>query len=257
MKKLSIIFLVAAGVLSANARDVITLNNGDEISAKVTEITSSEIRYKQFDDRDSPTVVVAKQEVFAIDYENDTREIISAETATARTATNSSLGAPHEKDFYTGIYLNPLGVLQVGPIVGVEFTIKRRFIIDAHLRFPAAGLLTGYFSEGHWDVDNIKGISTGLAFKYFTGGPKGGFYAGPGFEYYQLEYHVDGGFWEGTGMLVAANFGYKFQYSSGFYMRAGAFLGASTEFTSYWRGSEWPKETDVFFMAEFSLGFAF
>jgi len=78
MKKLSLLFLVVAGMATAaNAQDIITLKNGNEIKAKVTEISSSEIKYKRFDNQDGPTVTVAKSEVFAVNYENGTREVIS------------------------------------------------------------------------------------------------------------------------------------------------------------------------------------
>ena len=82
MKRLvfSIIFLVAMGI-SMYAQDVITLRNGDEIKAKVTEITSSEIKYKRFDNFDGPTVVIAKSDVFFINYENGTREVFNTVAA--------------------------------------------------------------------------------------------------------------------------------------------------------------------------------
>jgi hypothetical protein len=169
----------------------------------------------------------------------------------------ASLRSPHEKDFYTGIYLNPLGFLQAGPIVGAEFTFKRRFILDVHLRFPSAGLLTGVLSEDDFDATNIQGISGGASFKYFTGGRRGGFYVGPFLDFQSLSYDVDGSFWEGTTLNAGANLGYKFQFSSGFYMRTGIYLGVSSDLTSYWNGSEWPLETSAFGMAEVSLGFAF
>jgi hypothetical protein len=61
-----------------NAQDVITLKNGNEIKAKVAEISDTEIKYKRFDNLDGPTIVIAKNEVFIIKYENGTREVINA-----------------------------------------------------------------------------------------------------------------------------------------------------------------------------------
>jgi len=166
--------------------------------------------------------------------------------------------APHEKDFYTGVYLNPLGFLQVGPVVGVEFTIKRHFIIESHIRFPSAGLFFGPIWEGETDVANISGIGVGLHAKYFTGGTKGGLYVGPFLEYWKSSYDINGGnLADGSGIIFAANVGYKFQFSSGFYMRTGGFLGVSSGEISYSRtGNVWNGNTP-FYGAEFSLGFAF
>jgi len=65
--------------ISVCAQDVITLRNGDEIKAKVTEISSNEIRYKRwFEKSDGPTVVISSAEVFFIDYEDGTREMITS-----------------------------------------------------------------------------------------------------------------------------------------------------------------------------------
>jgi len=82
MKKLITLFLLMAGMaVAVNAQDVITLKNGDEIKAKVTEISSSEIKYKRFDNLEGPTIVIVKNEVFAINYENGTRDVFVSATA--------------------------------------------------------------------------------------------------------------------------------------------------------------------------------
>jgi len=82
MKKLITLFLLMAGMaVAVNAQDVITLKNGDEIKAKVTEISSSEIKYKRFDNLDGPTIVIVKNDVFAINYENGTRDVFVSATA--------------------------------------------------------------------------------------------------------------------------------------------------------------------------------
>ena len=98
---LSILFLVAMGI-SLYAQDVITLQNGDQIKVKVTEITSSEIKYKRFENLDGPTVVIPRANVFAINYENGTREVINTATtappatapATATTPATAASSAP-------------------------------------------------------------------------------------------------------------------------------------------------------------------
>ena len=69
-----------AGVFSAKAQDVITLKSGEEIKAKVTEVSATEVKYKRFDNLDGPTIVIEKQDVFFINYENGTREVINSIT---------------------------------------------------------------------------------------------------------------------------------------------------------------------------------
>ena len=66
-----------ARLTSVYAQDIITLKNGDEIKAKVEEISSTEVRYKRFENLQGPTIVVAKSDVFFINYENGRREVIT------------------------------------------------------------------------------------------------------------------------------------------------------------------------------------
>ena len=86
--------LLAANVFFANAQDVITLKNGEEIQAKVTDITVTEIKYKLFDNLDGPTIVIPKQDVFFINYENGMREVLHDETATQAQPTRERPAQP-------------------------------------------------------------------------------------------------------------------------------------------------------------------
>jgi hypothetical protein len=60
--------------------DVITLKNGNEISANVQEITTSEIKYKKCNQDDSPLISIYKKEVLMVKYSNGEKEIISTST---------------------------------------------------------------------------------------------------------------------------------------------------------------------------------
>ena len=79
--KLLLLVLFLSGV-SVSAQDVITLRNGDQIRARVTEISQSEIRYKQFDNLEGATRVISRADVFAINYENGTRDVFNPLTGT-------------------------------------------------------------------------------------------------------------------------------------------------------------------------------
>ena len=76
--KLSILCALAMGMFHSYAQDVITLKSGEEIKAKVEEISSTQVKYKRFDNLEGPTVILAKEEVFFIKYENGTKEIINS-----------------------------------------------------------------------------------------------------------------------------------------------------------------------------------
>jgi len=73
----NLVFLLFLTSASLNAQDVITLRTGEQIEVRVTEISPTELRYKRFDNIDGPTRVVPIAEVFAINYENGTREVFN------------------------------------------------------------------------------------------------------------------------------------------------------------------------------------
>ncbi|HRY31396.1 MAG TPA: hypothetical protein P5531_00315 [Bacteroidales bacterium] len=66
---------------SLPAQDIIILQNGDEINAKVTEIGIDEIRYKRASNPDGPTIVIAKSDVFMIKYKNGSKDVFEIKKA--------------------------------------------------------------------------------------------------------------------------------------------------------------------------------
>jgi len=72
------VFLLFGGLFSAHAQDMIVLLNGNIIEAKVMEIHPSEIRYKRFDNLNGPVIIISKDSVLSIKYENGLLEIINA-----------------------------------------------------------------------------------------------------------------------------------------------------------------------------------
>lgn len=72
------VFVFAMFSIIAHAQDVIVKKDGNTITSKVTEITSSEIKYKKFSNQNGPTYTIGKNEVNYINYENGERETINA-----------------------------------------------------------------------------------------------------------------------------------------------------------------------------------
>jgi len=54
------------------------MKNGDEIKAKITEITPKEIKYKKCNGSDGPVITISKNSVFSILYADGSKEIISS-----------------------------------------------------------------------------------------------------------------------------------------------------------------------------------
>ncbi len=75
MKKILTILLIIVLTIPAFSQDIITKTNGDEIKAKVQEISISEIKYKKFENIEGPTYTILKTDVFMIKYENGTKDV--------------------------------------------------------------------------------------------------------------------------------------------------------------------------------------
>lgn len=98
MKKF-LVCLFALVAMSASAKDVIMLSDGQTIDAKVLSIGSSEISYKRADNPNGPTYVIPTAKVFYIAYENGQKEVINDLSKPATTqAGQSSLAAEALKE---------------------------------------------------------------------------------------------------------------------------------------------------------------
>jgi hypothetical protein len=80
MKKyLFVLFAILAG-FNLKAQDIITKSNGEEIQAKILEISDTEIKYKKFSYQTGPTYTVKKSDVVSIKYPNGDIENYGAAT---------------------------------------------------------------------------------------------------------------------------------------------------------------------------------
>ena len=246
---------VSLGILSVmffglSAQDIIVTRDSKKIEAKVTEVNRDDVKYKVFTNQEGPTYTLPKSDIASIVYQNgqvDTFETpASAPSTPAQTAAAAPRSAgvaptpeirgPHRKNFYAGVYVNPLSIAVLnGASLGAELTFARKFIVEPYLRFPTTSL---YFVL---EEDAESGLGFGMSAKFFTGGRYGGFYVGPNVECNLLDF-------EDVFLFLGVNLGYKFQFSSGFYMRAGASLGTQIEID---------YETLPWGNLEFCFGFAF
>jgi len=84
MKKTATIILLLVSILSAHAQDIITKTNGDDIKAKVLEVTQTDIKYKRFESPDGPAYTISKADVLMIRYQDGTKDIFTTETNTKK-----------------------------------------------------------------------------------------------------------------------------------------------------------------------------
>ncbi|MBI1286816.1 MAG: hypothetical protein GC178_04485 [Flavobacteriales bacterium] len=80
----NIILFLSIAILSVSqslAQDRLFFLSGDETDVKITEVTSSEVKYKRMDNLEGPTFSTLKSELFMIKYANGTKEMITASAA--------------------------------------------------------------------------------------------------------------------------------------------------------------------------------
>ncbi|MEN0004002.1 MAG: hypothetical protein AAF798_07660 [Bacteroidota bacterium] len=95
-------FLAIAMCFTLQAQDQLILKSGETIAAKVLELAPQQIKYKRFDHLSGPTIVIARAEVFLINYENGKSEVISPVQQAAPTVTTTVPEEAHSDDIYVG-----------------------------------------------------------------------------------------------------------------------------------------------------------
>lgn len=97
MKKLLFLVVAVIAALTATAQDLIVTRDGQRIEAKITEVSSTEIRYKEWNNQDGPTFVLRSDELNTIIYQNGTVKTFehtsAAPTTVTYTAPSSALTA--------------------------------------------------------------------------------------------------------------------------------------------------------------------
>lgn len=126
MKKTIFILLTTISIATnCLSQDTITSRVGEDIQAKVLEITTTEIKYKKFDNLDGPTFIVQKSEFSMIRYENGTQEIFTEEKKIEPTKPTANLYTKGQSDairYYSGYKGAGTGTLLtslLSPLVGL------------------------------------------------------------------------------------------------------------------------------------------
>lgn len=164
---------------------------------------------------------------------------------------------------------HPLGFLQFGPILEVEYRIESDLYITSHVRFSALGFL--YYalaSEGFENEVSPGSMALGIGVKkymdnpnspnrlYFAGFAEYGWGATRGDIGTQWE-------WEGKNaqIILASNIGYRFRYPSKFFINLGGMAGVAPGIRDDWWYIDSPgdvyegsNEINFFGMLELSFG---
>lgn len=90
MKRILFLAVAVIAALTATAQDLIVTRNGQRIDAKIIEVSSTEIRYKEWTNQEGPTFVLRSDELNTIIYQNGTVKTFDHSSATP-TNYNSSV----------------------------------------------------------------------------------------------------------------------------------------------------------------------
>ncbi len=162
MKKYLLLLFTVLGAQLVMAQDVIVKTNGEELKARVLEITTTDIAYLSADTTDAVNYKIAKAEVFMIRFANGTKEVFQENLPANTTATIADPALMYQKgqqdarSHYkgTGALLgSAASVLIAGPVVPIIIgAVKPRAHYNKAL--PAASLqdpnyVRGYEKQAH------------------------------------------------------------------------------------------------------------
>jgi len=78
MKRIIVVLACLVFTSIIKAQDIITLIDGTDVQAKVTEVGQSEISYKKYQNLDGPTYTISRSDILMITYENGEREVYAS-----------------------------------------------------------------------------------------------------------------------------------------------------------------------------------
>lgn len=159
-----IMCLSVLSFFTVKSQDVITLKNGDEIKAKITDVGTDEIKYKKSDS--SPSYTIKKSDVFMIRYQDGTKETFKEEKTSDENTSKSSddmyLKGQNDADrYYTGkncgaggTFATTIGVgavLGLIPAIACGSTIPKteNLVIQNRNLLNNDNYLKGYKDEAH------------------------------------------------------------------------------------------------------------
>ena len=137
------------------------------------------------------------------------------------------------------VWVQPLGALQWGPMVGIGYRRSASFLIDVHFRFPGIGFLYNIAAN---DPDDMGGYAIGIQFRKIFAKRNGGVIMGSFFdvgktEALYSEKLVKEEHWEWSTFVAGVSAGYRFCFGHHFYIDLGGVVGTLVVSENDWRYS--------------------
>lgn len=154
MKKLILTTLTTILTLTlCFSQDIITKNSGEDIQTKILEVTTTEVKYKKFDNQNGPIYTILKSDVRMVRYENGAKDIFNEkkknETVSTTSQSSGDLFVQGQRDasrYYRGYKGAGIGTLITGlvsPLVGLipAITCSSTQPKEINLNYPNADLM--------------------------------------------------------------------------------------------------------------------
>jgi hypothetical protein len=134
-----------------SAQDILTKKNGEDIKAKVLEVTNNEVKYKKFDNLNGPLFTILKSELLLIRYENGSKDIFNeAKKIESNSTQNEDLYIQGQSDankYYKGYKSSGTAVIStsllLSPLVGLVPAVlcSTTEPQDENLNYPSSELM--------------------------------------------------------------------------------------------------------------------
>lgn len=263
----ALVFMLTAFSFLAGAQDVIVLHNGDEIKAKVEEVGTDEVRYRKFENPSGPVYTIKRADVFMIRYESGGRDVFNQQTQQTSAPQTTSAGTSGDELPRSSFNINPLGLLQFGPIFQYEGRVGERLYITPYFRYAYAGVLTHLLWTGFEEESALSPASAGVGFglKSFAASTGNTWYYGGALDIHWTKANYDiGEEYEteekGIGLAPVFNVGHRWRSDHKTYVNVGLFAGVGFPLNQeerYVGTGELEStggETTIFAMFELSFG---
>jgi hypothetical protein len=103
MNRIVVGILLSLMTLTSYAQDLITTKKGEDIKAKILEVSSTEVKYKRYSNLEGPTFTISTRDILMVRYQNGEKEIF-AESNSNKSRGSKSVHAGMRYNEYKDLY---------------------------------------------------------------------------------------------------------------------------------------------------------
>ena len=128
------LFVITAALcfsITLYSQDIITMKNGDEIKAKIVEVSISEVKYKKFDNLQGTTYTVDKSNIFRIKYEDGSKDVFNK--TSSQSQTNPQSNQSQNQQYEPAQDVTNIRVKQKDELLIVTYDLSLKADIEAYV----------------------------------------------------------------------------------------------------------------------------